>query len=91
MICEGYLSHKFNGLAIAELEELVAVFNKHYPHYAFDSSSYTELFDFMRNDKKNESQKLGFSLLSEIGVCTYNSYLSEADIAESMDYYRALV
>lgn len=90
MICEGYLSHQFNGLPKEELDELVATFSKHYPHYSFDNSIYTELFDFMRNDKKNEAQKLGFSLLSSIGSCSYNSYVGEDAIAASLDYYLTL-
>ncbi|MVZ65170.1 3-dehydroquinate synthase [Sphingobacterium sp. DK4209] len=90
MICEAYLSFKLNNLEEAELEEIVQYLSSVYPKYQFDQSIYPILLGLMRNDKKNENNQLGFSLLRSIGDCDFNKYVEEADIIESLDYYRNL-
>jgi 3-dehydroquinate synthase len=44
----------------------------------------------MKNDKKNESNKIGFALLNSIGDCTFNIYVLEEDIETALDYYLSL-
>ena len=91
MICEGYLSHKLNGLPLDELNDLIQTFRKYFNDYTFDSSIDTALLDLMRNDKKNLSNQIGFALLDQIGSCQYDIYVSEEDIIESLDFYRELI
>ncbi|QQT51455.1 3-dehydroquinate synthase [Sphingobacterium siyangense] len=91
MICEGYLSHKLNGLPLDELNDLIQTFRKYFNDYTFDSSIDTALLDLMRNDKKNLSNQIGFALLDQIGSCQYDIYVSEDDIIESLDFYRELI
>lgn len=90
MICEGYLSHKLNNLAKEELQHIVDVFKELYPRYKFDKTIYSDLIELMRNDKKNESNKLGFALLNKIGACDYNKFIDEEDIYTSLDFYLSL-
>ncbi|WP_326494303.1 3-dehydroquinate synthase [Sphingobacterium sp. UT-1RO-CII-1] len=90
MICEGYLSYKLNNLTKDELQHIVDVFKELYPRYIFDKKIYADLIDLMRNDKKNESNKLGFVLLSKIGSCDYNKFISEEDVYASLDFYLSL-
>ncbi|SMG31624.1 3-dehydroquinate synthase [Sphingobacterium psychroaquaticum] len=89
MICEAYISHKVNGLSIEALGEIVSLFTSRYERYEFDASIYATLIDLMRNDKKNEQQKLGFALLSAIGTCDYDRFVEEDLIKESLDFYLA--
>ena len=89
MICEAYLSYKFNNLDKAELDEIVDYLLSIYPKYQLNSAVYPELLGLMKNDKKNEGNKLGFALLREIGVCDYNKFVEEDSIIESLDFYQS--
>lgn len=91
MICEAYLSHKIVGLSAEELQDITQYFLAIYPVYSFDRSIYAELLELMKNDKKNENQKIGFSLLEEIGRCSYNHYVEEEFIIGALDYYLAQI
>ena len=88
MICESYISHKVNGLSSEDLTTIVDEFDRRYDRYAFSENIYSELISLMHNDKKNDGNKLGFALLTEIGKCTYNLYIDEELIVESLDFYR---
>ena len=90
MICEAFLSFKHNGLDEAALSEITSYIRSVFPDYELNPSSYPEIMEFMKNDKKNVSGKIGFALLSRIGACDYNIYLKEDDIIESLEYYRGL-
>lgn len=91
MICEAYLSYKLNGLPIDQLQDISRTLLTLYPAFDFDNECYKTLLDSMKNDKKNQEDKIGFSLLKEIGVCDYNIYVDISDIFESLDYYRQQV
>ncbi|SFS50613.1 3-dehydroquinate synthase [Sphingobacterium wenxiniae] len=90
MICEAYLAHKINNLSIEGLHAVVEAFNSHFEKYNFNKEIYPILIQLMQNDKKNESNKLGFALLSEIGKCDYNIFVEEDLVLESLDFYRSL-
>lgn len=87
MICEAYLSAKYTGLSEGELKDITHTFLSKYPKYVFTAEQYDSFLSLMKNDKKNESNKIGFALLRRIGDCTYNIYVEEADIVAALDYY----
>lgn len=89
-ICEGWLSVKRNGLKQSELEEIVKTLKNIYPAYKLDKSSYPELLEIMKNDKKNTAGKISFSLLSKIGKCGFDVFCTEDEIFESLDYYLSI-
>ena len=91
MICEGYLSHRYNSLSGPELNELIRFVRSVFPDYSFSKEIYEEVIDYMRNDKKNLQGQIGFALLSEIGKCDFNIYLKEEQIIESLDFYNDLL
>lgn len=91
MICEGYLSYKYNTLTEAELQDLITFIRSVFPDYSFSQAIYPEVIDYMKNDKKNADGQIGFALLAEIGKCDYNFYLPENQIADSLDFYNKLV
>lgn len=88
MICEAYIAHKVNGLSAEDLSEIVHAFDNRFERYHFSEEIYGELVSLMQNDKKNEAKKLGFALLSAIGKCDYNIFVTEELIKESLDFYR---
>ena len=90
MVCEAYLSYKFNNLEKSELDEIVSYLQSIYPSYQLNSAIYPELLDLMKNDKKNEGNKLGFALLRSIGDCDFNKFVEEDAIVESLDFYQTL-
>src|SRR5690606_30569910 len=61
MICEAYLSHKFTGLSEAELVDITDYFVALYPKYTYSTDKYPQFMELMKNDKKNENNKIGFS------------------------------
>lgn len=89
-ICEAWLSVKRNGLKQSELEEIVKTLKNIYPAYKLDKSSYPELLEIMKNDKKNTAGKISFSLLTEIGKCGFDVFCTEDEIFESLDYYLSI-
>lgn len=87
MICEAYLAVKKTGLPEDQRNEIAATFNRFYPHYALVESTYPDLIELMKNDKKNSSGQINCSLLTEIGHCAVDSYCTEAELLESLSYY----
>ena len=73
----------------AELDEIVNYLLSIYPKYNLNSAVYPELLALMKNDKKNEGNKLGFALLRKIGDCDFNKYVEEDSIIESLDFYQS--
>ena len=88
MICEAWLSAKYTGLSQAELEDITNTFLTIYPTYKYTEEQYPAFLELMKNDKKNEDNKIGFALLNNIGDCAYNVYVDEDDITSALDYYR---
>ncbi|MBM3402337.1 MAG: 3-dehydroquinate synthase [Bacteroidetes bacterium] len=86
-ICEAFLSEKRNGLKKEELSEIIKTVQNSYPAYKLNKSFYPELLHIMKNDKKNKSGQISFSLLNKIGACDYDIYCTEEEIIESLDYY----
>jgi 3-dehydroquinate synthase len=90
MICEAYLSKELNGLSGAELEEIIDAVRTIFPHSLITDNN-EEILAAMKNDKKNENQRIGFALLKTIGECSYNNFAEESLIIESIDFYRSLL
>lgn len=91
MIAESYLSYKFAGLAEDELNEICTFILSVYPAYKVDENSFDELIAYMKNDKKNEDDKINFTLLNSIGNSSINYYCSEDEILESIKFYNNLI
>jgi 3-dehydroquinate synthase len=91
MICEGYLSMAVNNLKQTELESFTGYIRSVFPDRSFDDAIYPEVIRIMKNDKKNSRDQIGFALLNKIGSCTYNIYIPENIIADSLDYYRKFI
>jgi len=89
-VCEAALSINNSTLSTEELEDISRYILSLYPKYNIKKESYNTLLDLMKSDKKNEDGNILFSLLENIGKCTFNCRVSTTDILSSLDYYNSL-
>jgi 3-dehydroquinate synthase len=87
MICEAYLSEKYCNLTAEELSDISTYLRKIYPKYKIKPKSFNRLIALMQSDKKNEEGQILFSLLDQIGKCTFNCRVTTDDIIGSLIYY----
>ncbi|WP_185869732.1 3-dehydroquinate synthase [Blattabacterium cuenoti] len=85
MVFESWISSKINGLSIDEYEEIKSIFSILYPIHEknYSNIDINEIFKIMEYDKKNEKNKILFSLLKKIGNCSYNCQVPYSLIKES--------
>ena len=80
MYAEAALSEKHHDLSGAQLSQIQNYIYKIYSDKKPSSWPLDALLFFMRKDKKNVEQKISFSLLSEIGICTPDHFVEESNI-----------
>jgi 3-dehydroquinate synthase len=90
MICEAYLSSKYNGLSKNDLYDITKSITRVFQTIQLNKISDDALIEIMLKDKKNEQSQIGFALLKQIGEASYNHFLGTEDIKESLNYYRQL-
>lgn len=90
MICEAYLAKEMIGLSESDLELITNAFIKYYGKYTIREGITEQLLEIMRQDKKNVSGKINFSLPNKIGNCQIDIFVEEAMIKESLAYYQSL-
>ncbi|MFQ3575089.1 MAG: 3-dehydroquinate synthase [Cytophagales bacterium] len=87
MILESWLSVKKCGLTMNEFESikdyLIQTFGK--PHIS--STEIKAIVSLTQQDKKNESSKVMFSLLKEVGNCVYDVEITNEEMTEALDFY----
>ncbi|MBD3748771.1 MAG: 3-dehydroquinate synthase [Sphingobacteriales bacterium] len=90
MICEAYLAHEIIGLSQKDLEIITSTFLKFFGKYSIRTGIEQELLEIMKNDKKNISGKINFSLPDQLGNCRFDIFISESQIKDSFNFYRDL-
>lgn len=90
MICEAYLSKEVTGLSNRELRMLTDYILRFFPKYSLKSILSPELINLMRQDKKNQSDEINFTLLKRIGKASINNVCSEHQISMALNYYDSL-
>ncbi len=88
LVCELYLSFKLLGFDKDKMIRTFRFIKDYYGAFCFDCSQYDRLYELMQHDKKNESGRINFTLLSDIGAICINQTASKEDIFESLDFYR---
>ena len=91
IICELYLSAKLSGFPEDKLRRTIYFIKENYAGFPFDCDHYEALYELMKHDKKNESDVINFTLLSDVGKVEINQTATKEDILESMDYLRDCV
>ena len=90
MVCEAWLSNKLTGLSKTDLEDISNIIFRFYPKYNLENVPTDTLLQHMLLDKKNNNEKINFSLLQTIGDCTYDIQATEDLILDSIKYYAGL-
>jgi 3-dehydroquinate synthase len=90
MICELYLSHLRLGLKMTDVIEISKLLKDIFGILPIDSDDYDELLRLMNHDKKNEDNRINFTLLEEIGKMQVNINASESEMISAFEFYRDL-
>jgi 3-dehydroquinate synthase len=90
MICESYISNSKSELTAGDLKIISDRIYTTYNSYQLNDSTYHELIELMKNDKKNECSGINFTLLNKIGGANYNMEVDVELILESLNYYNSL-
>ncbi len=88
MICEAYLAKEIIDLPEKDLELITQSFLKYFGKYQIKEGIEGQLLDIMKQDKKNLSGKINFSLPNELGNCKFDIFVPEAQIKKSLNYYK---
>lgn len=88
LIAELYLSHKVCNFPKEILQTATEFINKHYGHFSIKPEDYDALYKFMVHDKKNEGDRINFTLLAGIGDIKINQIVEKEMIIEALDYYK---
>lgn len=90
MICESYISNSKGELTANDLKTITTTIDSFYNFHQLDESNFYQLIELMKNDKKNESSEINFTLLSKIGAADFNQEVEVELILESLNYYNSL-
>ncbi len=90
MIAEAWLSRETGHLAAEDLAAVSRYCLSVYGFQGIPEESYPRLMELMRQDKKNDTAAINFTLLDRPGACTVNGTATVEVIARSLDYYNSL-
>lgn len=88
LICELYLSCIKLNFPTDKMRQTVNYIKDVYGTYNFNCDDYSCLYELMKHDKKNNSAKINFSLLEDIGKVKINQTATKAEIFEAFDFFR---
>lgn len=91
IICELYLSHTHCNFPKEKLYPTIYFIKDNYTGFPFDCDDYERLYEYMKHDKKNESDTINFTFLSDVGKVVIDQTASKEDIFESIDFLRESV
>lgn len=87
LLCELYLSHCRLNFPKDELMRLKYMTKEYYGMFQVDCADYEALYELMKHDKKNDSDQVNFSLLSNVGQIHINQTASKEEIFDSLDFF----
>ena len=88
IIGELYLSATKKSFPTEKMRQTVSFIREHYGKMDIECSDYDNIIELMTHDKKNDSGKINFTLLSDIGEICINQTATNSEIAEMLDFYR---
>lgn len=88
IICELYLSFLKLDFNKDLLITVTSFIKDNYGKYNFDCQDYKTLYELMLHDKKNESSRINFSLLSAPGEIKIDQTATQQEIEEALDFLR---
>jgi len=88
MVTELFLSAKTCNFSNNHLQELSAWIINTYGKFEVSENDFERLFKLMTHDKKNESGRINFTLLPEIGEIAINQNCKKELIFDALNYYK---
>lgn len=88
MILEMYLSHEVCGLSKSTLDTVTQSILNHYPKQEFTLEDIENITRLMIFDKKNESGKILFVLMSDFGAFRINQTVDNSLITKAFNFYK---
>ncbi len=90
MVCETWLSWRLVGLPLDDMTSINKFLIELYGHEPIPAQAFEYLLALLRNDKKNEHNRILFSLIPSIGKVAVNQEVDTDDIIDSLNYYNSL-
>lgn len=90
MIIESYISLKMNLLCLDEFKIIEQKIIEFFGVYKLKPSSFDEIIEFIKNDKKNRNNNFYFVLLTSIGNAEYDVKIESNLIYDAFKYYSTL-
>lgn len=90
MITELYLSHKKLNMPFDEVKSICASILNIYGYFDVDKNSDDVIFELTKHDKKNEGNRINFTLIKKPGRVQIDIDCSKDDIIQAMDFYRSI-
>ncbi len=90
MICETHLAFLEGLIDQSTAYEVINHLQRFYPYHSIEAFSDDEILALMKNDKKNASGQISFSLIDRIGNCKYDYKAENKHIKSALAYYRSL-
>ncbi|MCD7710332.1 MAG: 3-dehydroquinate synthase [Porphyromonadaceae bacterium] len=90
IVGELLLSHRYLGFPLNIIRLYAAFVRQNYGVFPITCKDYDYLYERMTHDKKNEADKINFTLLSDIGKVAINQIVSHEEINIALDLYRDL-
>ena len=87
MICEAYIAKEILALPVEDLNLIGSTFLRYFNRYEIKVGIENQLLEIMKQDKKNVSGQINFSLPNKIGTCEIDHYVDESLIKESLAFY----
>lgn len=91
LVVELILSHLILEFPTTLLRQIAQFVKDYYPGIHFTCNDYPQLLDLMHHDKKNETDKINFTLLKNIGEPKINVNIDDDTIKTAIDIYRDLL
>ena len=88
IVCELYYSCLKTNFPKDKMRQTVRFIKDIYGTFNFDCSHYEQLYGYMTHDKKNEGDKINFTLLSNVGEIKINQSANKQEIFDMLDFYR---
>lgn len=88
LICELYLAHRQLNFPVNKLRTIALYIKENFGAYPLSCNDYDCLIELMNHDKKNESDEINFTLLSDVGEIQINQTASKQEIEAAFDFYR---
>ncbi|WP_116108252.1 3-dehydroquinate synthase [Lewinella sp. IMCC34191] len=87
MVCEAWLSCQEGLLSEEELQAVTSYLIRVYGHLPVPEEGFAAMVDLMRQDKKNDDERINFTLLEAPGRHVINKTATPEMILESLRYY----